>query len=237
MVQWIKSEVRRVVSEALVPVVAGAGFRFKKSSQAFVRKIDGGRQELGLALADYNPVFEFSFTLCVRLEAVQEIVNRFSGSPPKYHGETLTSITQLEFLGLPAQPGRGVVYRVESESQLLEILPSIAEIVRQRALPFFNEYRDVEALNRGLNPAGAERVLEAVSDRHLFDATNQPYRSMTGVTVAHLARDARLAELIAAYRSQLRESRESVRQKFEELVAYLRQHAAGERDRASKPLH
>src|SRR5579871_6551822 len=103
MAEWRKSEVLRQLSEAIAPVVNTAGFRFKKSTQAFVRKIDAGRQELGLALVDYNPEFQFSFNLCVRLEAVQEIVNRFSGSPTKYHSTTLSSITQLEFLGLPTE--------------------------------------------------------------------------------------------------------------------------------------
>jgi hypothetical protein len=136
MTTWIKTEVRRLVAEAVTPVVSPAGFRFKKTSEAFVRAIDGGRQKLGLPLVDYNPVFEFSFTLCIRLQAVQDITNRFSGSPPKYHGITLTSITQLEFLGLPAEPGSGVRYQVKSESELAAALPSVLAIVQERALPF-----------------------------------------------------------------------------------------------------
>ena len=148
MAQWIKSEVRRLICEAVTPVVGPAAFRFNKRSQAFIRKIDGGRQEFGLPLVDYNPIFTFSFTLCTRFDAVQEITNRFSGSPAKYHGMTLTSVTQLEFLGLPAVPGRGVVYRVESEADLAATLPVVLAMVRERVLPFFEEYRDIAAVNR-----------------------------------------------------------------------------------------
>src|SRR5262245_25360569 len=125
MVRWLKTEVRRAIVDAVTPVVSAAGFRFRKSSDAFVRRIEGGRQELGLPLVDHSPVFEFSFTLCIRLEAVQEITNRFSGSPPKYHSTTLTSITQLEFLGVPAEPGRSVTFHVESEADLAAIMPGI----------------------------------------------------------------------------------------------------------------
>ena len=223
MANWTKAEVVRIVTEALTPVVAAAGFQFRKRSQTFVRKINGGRQEFGLPLVDHDPVFEFSFTLCIRLEAVQEITNRFSDSPPKYHRGTLTSITQLEFLGLPAQQGRGVIYRVDSESELEAILPSVLEMVRLRVLPFFDEYKHIEAVNRGLNPIGAEHTFQAVwpPDRCAFDATNQPYRSITGVAVAHLAGDARLSDLIAAYRAQIQEAQESDRRKFENLVGYL----------------
>jgi hypothetical protein len=223
MARWIKTEVRRMIVDAVTPVVSALGFRFKKASEAFVRKIGGGRQELGLPLVDHNPVFEFSFTLCIRLEAVQEITNRFSGSPPKFHSITLTSITQLEFLGLPAEPGRGVVFHLASEADLAAIMPGVITTLRERVLPFFEEYRDIAAVNRGLNPDGAERVLRVVGfpDRRAFDATYHPYRAMAGVAVAHLAHDPRLAALIDAYRSQISEMPEHDRAKLDNLVTYL----------------
>ena len=223
MARWIKTEVRHMIADAITPVVSAAGFRFKRTSEAFVRKIEGGRQELGLPLVDYNPVFEFSLTLCIRLEPVQEITNRFSGSPAKYHSKTLTSITQLEFLGLSAEPGRGVRFRVASEEELTAALPGVLTMTRERVLPFFAEYRDIAAVNRGLNPEGAERVFRIAGfpDRRAFDATNQPYRAMTGVAVAHLAHDPRLSALIQAYRSQISEMQEHDRLKFENLVNYV----------------
>jgi hypothetical protein len=223
MVRWLKTEVRRMIVDAVTPVVSPAGFRFKKATEAFVRKIDGGRQELGLPLVDYNPVFHFSFTLCMRFEAVQDITNRFSGSPPKYHSMTLTSITQLEFLGLPAKPGIGVDYEVSSEAELIAIMPGVLTMVGERVLPFFEEYRDIAAVNRGLNPEGAERVFRIVGfpDRRAFDATNQPYRAMTGVVAAYLAKDQRLDALIGAYRSQISEMTEHDRSKFDNMVSYL----------------
>jgi hypothetical protein len=221
--RWNKTELRRMIVDAVTPVVSAAGFRFKRTSAAFVRKIDSGRQELGLSLVDYNPIFEFSFTLCIRLEAVQEIINRFSGSPPKYHSTTSTSITQLEFLGLPADAGRGVRFRVQSEAELAAVVLEVLNIVREPVLPFFDDYCDIAAANGGLNPEGAERVLRLAgfTDRRAFCATNQPYRAMTGVAVARLANDPRLSELISAYRSQISEMQEHDRAKFEKLVNFL----------------
>lgn len=223
MATWTKSEVRRLIVQALAPAVANAGFRFRTGAGAFVRSIPGGRQELGLSLVDYSPLYEFSFALCVRLEAVQALVNRFSGSPPRYHNNTLTTITQLEFLGLPAEPGRGVVYRVDSESKLLELLPRIVKMIQDRVLPFFEEYRDIQAVNRGLNPKNTvpRRDVTFPPDRRAFDATNQPYRSMTALVVAHLARDPRVPDLVEVYRAQLREASQPDREKFEQLVAHL----------------
>ena len=227
MTKWIKTEVRRLFADAIAPVVSDAGFRYKKGSQGFVRKIDGGRQELLLSLVDRNPLFEFSLTLCIRLEAVQEITNRFTGSLPEYHGISVTSITQLEHMGLRADRGVSVRYCVESEADLTAILPRILTVVRERVLPFFEEYRDLAAVNRGLNPKGTgkwwTRLLQFLmpAGRREFDATDLPYRAMKGVTVAHLARDPRLAALITAYRCQVSSMPESDRQKFENLVDYL----------------
>lgn len=225
MAAWTKSEVRRAIVDAISPAVSDAGFRYKKAAEAFVRKIDGGRQELGLPLYDYNPVFEFSLTLCIRCDAVQEIVNRFSGALSKYHASTLTSITQLEFLGVTPQPSRSVRFQVQSEAELVAILPGVLELIVQRVLPFFDEYRDLAALNRGLNPAGVEAAasVESGFDRRAFDATNQPYRAMTGVTVAYLANDSRLPALINAYRAQVAPLPETERAKFEQLASVLNQ--------------
>jgi hypothetical protein len=224
MGKWTKSEVRRLIVEALVPVLESAGFRYRKSAEGFVRKIDGGRQEIGIALWDFAPLFEFTLTLCVRLDQIQDLVNRFSGSPPQYHGITLTSITQLEFLGLPANPQSGMVkYLVTSESELAAVLPGVVAMVQDRVLPFFAEYTDIPSLNRGLNPAGAEHVTQEVwpPDRSAFDSSNMPYRAMAGLAVAHFAGDPRLIALAAAYRAQVSGMQDQERQKLESLVAFL----------------
>lgn len=228
MTAWSKVEVRRLIVEAVTPVVATAGFRWKSKREAFVRKIDDGRQELSLSLVDYNPLFEFSFSLCIRLEAAEEIRNRFSGSPPEFHDITLTSITQLEFLGLKVKGARGVAYSIRSAADLQVALPAVEEMIRQRVLPFFEQYCDVAAVNQGLNPPGTEGVFSRLmnfflvrNERRAFDATNQPYRAMAGVTVAYLAGDARLPNLISAYRRQLRGARPDDLKKFEHLCAFV----------------
>jgi hypothetical protein len=223
MATWTKTEVRKLIVAALAPVAEPAGFRFK--GESFTRKIEGGRQQLGIALVDYRPVFRFSLIACTRLDAAEEITSRFSGSPEKYHAETVTAMTQLEFFGLPGKPGGGVQFELKSEADVPAVLPGVAALVRDRLLPFFEEYRDLAALNRGLNPAGAERLVEPrwPRDRGEFDASNQPYRAMAGVAVAHLAGDARFNALAAAYRGQLRDMQAHDREKFEHMVSHLLQ--------------
>ncbi|WP_020474756.1 hypothetical protein [Zavarzinella formosa] len=236
MANWGKTEAERLIVSGLKSDTAPAGFRYVKKDGSFVRLIDGGRQMLGVALWNHNPLFAFSLTMTVRLDAVQAITNQHSGSPPQYHGITTTSLTQLEFLRLPAERGK-VEFRASSESELAAVLPGVATLVRERVVPFFDEYRDVAALNRGLNPDGAERVMQPTwpPDRRAFDASNQPYRAMTGVAVARLAGDPRWEQLVAAYRAQLSGAPDHDRQKFEGLVAHLLTLADAEPDAAPDP--
>src|SRR5262245_20445608 len=96
MARWTASEVRRLIASSLGPVVKWAGFRIRRPYKYFVREIEGGRQDVAIAVYDFKPTFDFSFALGVRLEAVEALTNRFSG-PAEYHGATLTALTQLEF--------------------------------------------------------------------------------------------------------------------------------------------
>ena len=146
---------------------------------------------MGVALSDYNPLFRFSLTLCVRLESVEAIKNQSLETPERYRDGTVSSLTQLEFLGLPAQPGAETKSEAKSEAQLADALGSVATMVGERVVPFFDEYRDLAALNRGLNPPGADlrELTWPPNRRAVFDGSNPPYRLMTGVITAHLAGD------------------------------------------------
>ncbi len=92
-----KQEMKNLLFEMLGAAVSGTEFRLKRSDDAFLRKIPGGRQMLGLPLWDYNPEFEFSLNIGIRLDAVEDIFHRFSGSPSaKYQAMSYTTLTPLE---------------------------------------------------------------------------------------------------------------------------------------------
>jgi hypothetical protein len=74
----------------------------------------------------------------------------------------------------PVVRAAGFRFEKTSETIVRNIEGSRLPMVRDRFLPFFDEYRDVAAVNRGLNPEGAARVFRIVSDRRAFDASSQP---------------------------------------------------------------
>src|SRR6266404_1914816 len=225
-----KGEVSNTIYETLKPVLAPSDFRLNKSQVGFVRPIVGGTQTLGVPLWDHNPKFEFSLTMTFRLDAVEEITNRFSGSPPKYHSITQTVLTQLEHLGL-----RNCRWQAETESDLELKLSEVGSVVRDAVIPFFQQHQDLLTIAAAANPAEAHVVPPApnrittgmgiLTDRALFSSGNHPYRAMSAITLACLAHFTNFESLVSRYQKELSALHlQSERDKFEKLVQFLRAH-------------
>lgn len=216
-----KTEVRQMLRERLGAAVAAEGFRARRD--VFVRPIPGGCQSLAVALWDHAPRFEFSVSMGIRLEEVEDLVNPFAGTEAKYRAETLTSLTQLEFLGLTSTPGLGVRFGGDDDASLTRAAQALTEVVTERVLPFFERYHDLRTVEAGLNPPGSEelRTPRLRSDRSRFDDSNEPYRAMRGIATAYLVGQDNLPALIEAYRGQLSQMVPEIRSKFEALAEFL----------------
>lgn len=232
-VQWKKSAVLEQLLQLVAPAVAGHNFKFQKSARAFVRKIPLGRQTLGVAFWDYSPRFEFSLVQSIRIDPVEKINNQFSGSPPQYHSKTETIVTQLEYL-CPDRPQgpAGIRWIVTTEPELADALTDVRNVVEERVVPFFDRHRDLESIDRTLNadlePTDASPTLTGLTtgmgiltDRYLFSSGNHPYRAMSAVTIAHLARNATFDKLVARYRRELLPFGADDKDKFNRLVEHL----------------
>jgi hypothetical protein len=223
-----KTEVRGIIFETLRPILVPSGFRLKKAKEEFVRPIPSGTQRVGVPLWDYNPKFDFSLNLAMRIEAAEEITNRFSGSPPKYHSITLTIITQLEHLRV--QPLR---WRAETEGELRSQLLEVSRIVQERVIPFFDRYQELPIIAAAANEAPPPVVhpensaitigMCIAGDRSQFASGNQPYRSMSAITLAHLARLENFDALVTRHQKELSPMRQTERDKFDNLVQFLRE--------------
>jgi hypothetical protein len=202
-----KQEMKNLLFEMLGGILTGTDFRLKKSEDAFIRKIPGGRQMLGLPLLDYNPEFQFSLNVCVRLDAVEEIYHQFSGSPPKYHSMSDTTITRLEyFTGGPAMS----MYRVTTAGDVASTGSVLSGVIRDKILPFFNEHQDVQALDRAVN-----------CQQPGIDITQNPSGAMHAVILACLAGNKDFERMVAKHRTDMQLAPE-VAHPFNRLVEYLK---------------
>jgi hypothetical protein len=155
--------------------------------------------------------------MAMRVDAAEEITNRFSGSPPKYHSITQTVLTQPEHLGV-----RPCTWRAENESELRARLVEVTKIIQDRVIPFFDRYQELSIIAAAAN---AEPTPDPglVGERSLFHSGNQPYRNMSAITLAHLARLEIFGALVLRYQRELSSvSHQSERDKFDQLVQFLK---------------
>lgn len=216
-------EAKKRVYDGLTEAAGLGGFRLNRSAEGFVRKIPGGTQQLSVPFWDYCPEFQFSLVRCIRLDAVEDLFHRFSGSPERFHKETLTSMTQLEYFGEEPTPGRGVIFKAVTEAEFANELSRLSAFIRKKALPFFDRYNTLEALDRAMNPEIPPPARNAAwdSNRFAFDSTSHPYRGMRAVIIAHLVGNPRFEELLARYTEEMHDFIPVEREKFDKLVDYL----------------
>lgn len=220
MTTWNKRRVRQLLYEGLTPVTDVSGFRLHKGSEGFVRKILGGRQHISVALWDFHPEFQFSLTLCTRLDAVESLFHPFAETMPQYYKETVTALTQLEHLGEEGTPGRGVIYSVTTDEELATVLIAVSKLISGKVLPFLNRHTTLAALDAAMNP---ENVM--ATGRQAFDSSHHPYRGMRAVIVAYLNQNPCFEQLVSRYQEEMRSLISSEQIKFDRLVHYLRKEA------------
>lgn len=200
-----KSEMKRLLLEMLEGILAGTDFRLKKRDDAFVRKIPSGSQAIGLPLWDYNPVFEFSLNICIRLDAVEEIFHRYSGADPKYRFMSHTTMTIMDyFLGSPS------LFKVSTAEDVASIGAILATPIREKVVPFLDQLSSIEALDRAVNGVAPQ-----------IDITMNPWRAVHAVILAHLAGNDDLERIIAWRRAEMQLDPNAVHP-FNQLVSDLR---------------
>jgi hypothetical protein len=200
-----KQEVANLITRMLSEALTGTDFRIKTGDDGFVKRIAGGRQVLGIPLWDYNPDFEFSLNICVRLDAVEEVFHQFSDSPPKYHSMSFTTITRLEHF-----TGSSGKYKVKTAADVASAGGILSSVIRDRIIPFFNEHQDVQALDRAVN-----RQLPGI------DITQNPSGAMHAVILARLAGNGDFERVVAQHQTDMQLTPEMTHP-FNRLFKYLK---------------
>lgn len=198
-----KQQVKELIRRTLTSILAPKGF--KKGEDGFVREFQGGTQRIGVALYDFDPEFEFSLNFSIRLDEADELMHRFSGSPPKYHSETYTASILLDYFtgGTPSQ------FTVNTESEIMTKVNGLAPLLQNRIIPMLDQLMDAGALSRAIN-------------HDAIDKSNHPYRGMAGIILARLAGDADFEQLVARYDGEMSRMPLAEREKFRKLADYLR---------------
>ena len=200
-----KTEVRELIYKELGKKISDPTFRLKKSEEGFVRIIPAGKQVIGIPLVDYNPQFEFSLNISIRIEAVESIVHRFLGSPPKYQKLSHTYSARLDHF--VSNTHWFIVFTPEDISNAAARLESV---VAEKIIPFLDSHRDLHSVANAMN-------LTAVPDM-----IPGPGPAMYAATVARLTNNPQFEEIVTAYQQRVARLQPWMRDAFLTLVDYLR---------------
>jgi hypothetical protein len=215
-----KAEVSNLLYAGLDGVVADHGFRLSRKQEGFVRRIPQGKQCIGVPLVGHNPTYVFSLTLTTRLNAVEEIFNLFSGSPPPYHAMTVTAITQLDYF--TKQPK--TEYPVATEADITEAVGGLIPLMQGKVIPFLKDHQDIAAWDKAVNSPENDVCGDStlLADRcNSVDNSNQPYRGMHAVILARLAGNLDFDNIVGRLRARYGNWAEAT-EKLAQLADYLR---------------
>jgi hypothetical protein len=202
-----KQEISNFIYAGLKEVLAGAGFRLNKREGAFTRSIPNGFQRIYVPLYDFNPVFVFSLTIGIRLDAVEEIFNQFSGAMGAGQAQTTTSLTQLGYF---TQEDRKE-YRVSTKEEVDSALSDLTPLINSKILPFLEQYQDVQSLDDAMN----KKKLPG------FDSTFLLHHAMHSIILAKLAGNPSFSALVAEHAKSLANAQPADRERFDRLAASL----------------
>jgi hypothetical protein len=162
------------------------GFVFQAAPKRFIRERDEIIDRFQLVCVDAKPGWQIRPHVGVRIECVENIFHQTSGFEPKYEKDTSTFGTAAESL----TNGSTGVFVLESESQVAAVAEEILNVFREVALPYFERWGSLAAIDAELNNSPGERTL------HRALAW---YRCSTGIIVAKLVGRPNYEELAAFY--------------------------------------
>jgi hypothetical protein len=200
-----KSQVRELIYKEVEKKIHDPTFCLKKSEEGFVRVIPAGKQVIGIPLVDYNPQFKFSLNTWIRIEAVESVVHRFLGSPPKYQKLSHTYCARLDYF-VPDTHW----FSVFTPDDISNAAGRLETIIAEKIIPFLDSHRDLPSVANAMN-------LTAVPDK-----IPGPGPAMYATTVARLTNNPQFEEIVTAYQQRVARLQPWMRDMFLNLVDYLR---------------
>ncbi len=185
--------VRDRILEGLREPLAQAGFRLNKSKATFRRRIDDGFQEIGLAFVNYHPAYKFCVMASVAIRTANAIINPAVGMLPAYWKDATTTTAQMEYF---AQGKQWI--DIASPDELDAALMELHALVQAKMIPFLDQHRDVQALDRSLHSSS-----ETTPPRHTINGMVAQWRAFSGIVIAYLAGNRDFESIADRYRKEL----------------------------------
>jgi hypothetical protein len=199
-------EARKIINSVLRQLIAEKGFRFKSGIDGgFFRSIPRGRQLIGVPFYDYGATFSFSLVFAIRLDAVEEITNKFNAAPPKYHLLTETAIFQLNRF----MPGEETKFAIVTEDDIKEAFTTLTPVVRERIIPFLDQTQDIRTVAKAMN---LTHVPKAV-----------PGANKSAIAMAWLTEHPDFEIIASTYQQRISQFPKNFQEELKNFIQYLRE--------------
>jgi hypothetical protein len=155
--------------------LATYGFELHLGNHKFVRRHDGITDVFQLPCKDAKPGYRVQPNVGVRIDLVEEIFHQTSGFEPKFRDGTSTMGNSVG--SLIGKSSRDCEFLVETDADVPAVTEKVIEVFRDFAIPYFNKWRSLQAIDAELNDDPASKT------KHRGLAW---FRCSTGLIVARL---------------------------------------------------
>lgn len=122
------------------------GFKYIKAKERIIRKHEFGFDVIYTRVIDYEPIFQIEYSIAIRLNAVEDIVNKFFGEElfnPKNKPLTTTVASSYDLMSETKQNH----IEISTEDELEISIQELIELTRNKGYSFFQEYRNLTTTN------------------------------------------------------------------------------------------
>jgi len=206
-----KKQLRTALLEAVRPGLKNNGFILRAKLDSFIRRTDGIADDFQLVFLDGKPGYRIQPNVGVRIERVEEIFHQTSGFEAKYQKSTVTIGGSIG--NIMKNDNRECEFLLESEDEIGHVSENIVRVFREFALPYFERFHSLRAIDAALNENPIERTPHRVAPS---------LRESTGLIVAKLVGRPDYDHLVDLYSTIMRDSHKGFyHKKFEALVKSL----------------
>jgi len=171
------AEVRKEIAACLKEQLEHHGFKVKSGTGGvqYRRPIDGGRHQISISLANYEPDYVYSLVAGVRFDRLVEIDEEIDElpEPDKYRDQALSLTVDLDYFSGKRRHEFSVSSAEEIRASINELLP----VIESKIIPFLDGCRTIEDYDRLVNPVD------------LNNPVVPEFNQITAVVVAKLVRN------------------------------------------------
>jgi hypothetical protein len=217
MEQVLNAELKAAIFAALSPELTKYDFSLKPAQDRFVRRRGEVTDLFQLVCLDGKPGLRIQPNVGVRIERIENIFHQTSGFESKHQKDTPTMGNSVGiFL---TGDSRGCEFLLESKSEVASVAEKIVGVFREFALPYFERWGSLAAIDAELNDKPGERTHQRALAW---------FRCSTGLIVAKLVGRPDYEQLAAFYLDVMtRDNKGFYLKRFQALVKSLESVEAG----------